>query len=198
MSAILSRPQTGGVLLLCLDAVVPAPDCDATPGGSDELWRANAARLLAHARRQGWAVGHVISRRPRPGEAPWKATEGLAPAPHEAVYHRDQPSAFASAELCASLAVPNRPEVVLCGASVRGSGLATAVDALRREAPLTLASNAIWLPRTEQPGLDALLRLQRLGHLPRLVRLADTETLMRPWRPLRLVQGGKRVQGGRG
>jgi hypothetical protein len=198
MSAMLSRPQAQGVLLLCLDAVTPAADCDGAAIAPDQPWRANAARLLAHARSAGWAVGHVISRRPRPGETPWRPAEGLAPLPQEPVYHRHQPSAFASPELCATLALPAQPEVVLCGLSVRGSGLATALDALRRRVQLTVANDAVWLSPGEQPGVDGLLRLQRLGHLPRQVRLADTETLLRPWRPLTLVQGGKLVQGGRG
>ena len=191
MSAMLSRPEADGVLLLCLDAVTPAPDCDDDTAAPHQAWRANAARLLAHARRECWSVGHVISRRPRPGETPWRPAQGLAPTPQEAVYHRDQPSAFASPELCATLAAPARPEVVLCGLSLRGSALATALDALGRGVQLTVATDAVWLAPGEQPGVDGLLRLQRMGHLSRLVRLADTETLMRPWRPLQLVLGGR-------
>lgn len=193
MSAIVSRPQAEGILLLCLDALTLAPDSDvaARLSAPDRGWRTNAARLLAHAREQGWEIGHVISRRPRPGEAPWRPVEGLAPAPSEPVYHRGEPSAFASPELCAALTGPARPEVVLCGVSVRGSGLATALDALERGVRLTLAADAAWLSPTEHPGVEGLLRLQRLGHLPSLVRLAATETLMRPWRSLRVVRGGR-------
>ncbi|HEY3948312.1 isochorismatase family protein [Phenylobacterium sp.] len=190
---MLSRPQADGVLLLCLDALTPAPasDCDGVVRGPDPAWRANAARLLTHARGQGWAAGHAISRRPRPGEAPWRAAEGLAPIPAEPVYHREEASAFASPELSAALAGGGRPEVVLCGLSLNGSVLATAVDATRLGVRLTLALDATLMSVAEQPGLEGLLRLQRLGHLPSLVRTAATETLLRPWRPLRVVVGGR-------
>ena len=191
MSEMLSRPKADGVLLLCLDALTPASDCDGAALGPDPAWRANAARLVAHARTQGWTVGHAISRRRLPGEAPWRPAEGLAPMPREPVYHRDQPSAFASPELCATLAGPARPEVVLCGLSLQGSLLATTVDALRRDVRLTLALDAAWLSPAEQPGLEGLLQLQRMGHLSSLVRTAGAETLLRPWRPLRLVVGGR-------
>lgn len=191
MSTMLSRPHVDGVLLLCLDALTLAPDCDCDAVQPDSVWRPNAARLLAHARAEGWRVGHVISRRPRPGEAPWRQVEGLAPAPAEPVYHREEPSAFASAELCRALAGPSRPEVVLCGVSARGSGLATAVDALRFGVRLTVAADAAWMAPAEQPGVEGLLRLQRLGHLPSFVRLAATDVLLQPWRSLRVVRGGR-------
>lgn len=191
MSSMLSRPAAQGVLLLCLDAAAPAADCDATAIAPHQPWQANAARLLAHARAEGWAVGHVMQRRRRPGETPWRPAAGLSPLPQEPIYHRDQPSAFTSSELCAALDQPLQPEVVLCGLSVHGSGLATALDAQRRRVQLTLASDSVWLAPSEQPGMDGLMRLQRLGYLPRRVRLADTETLMRPWRFLRLVKGGQ-------
>ncbi|MBS0360746.1 MAG: isochorismatase family protein [Proteobacteria bacterium] len=191
MSEMLSRPTADGVLLLCLDALIPASDCDGAALGPDLPWRANAARLLDHARAQGWTTGHAISRRRLPGETPWRPAEGLAPMPKEPVYHREQPSAFASPELCATLAGPARPEVVLCGLSLHGSLLATAVDAQRRGVCLTLALDAAGLSPAEQPGLDGLLRLQRMGHLSSIVRTAATETLLRPWRPLKLVVGGR-------
>jgi hypothetical protein len=179
-----------GVTLLCLDAVSLAADSDAPPGAA-VAWRANAAALLGHARRRGWAIGHVLSRRPRPGEASWRPIAGLAPEPSEPVYHREQPSAFSSAELRAALGPDRRGEVVLCGVSLRGSVLATALDALRQTRRLTFAADAAWLPDNEREGVEGLLQLQRSGLTFSGVRQASTEALMRPWTPLRLVQGGR-------
>ena len=85
-----------------------------------------------------------------------------------------------------------RPEVVLCGVSANGSGLATALDAIRLGLRLTLASDAVGLTPGEQPGLEGLMRLQRMGHLPSLVRQGATVALVRPWRPLIVVKGGRR------
>jgi nicotinamidase-related amidase len=176
-------------MLLCLDAVGLVADSDTAP--ADAAWRAKAAGLLGHAREHGWSIGHVVSCRPRPGEAAWRSLSGLAPDPWEPVYHREQPSAFSNAALRAALSAGPRWEVVLCGVSTRGSGLATALDALRFVLRLTIAADAAWLPPAERDGLDGLLRLQRAGHAPGAVRLASTEALLRPWRPLRLVQGGR-------
>lgn len=190
MTVVSGRPGSAGVMLLCLDAV--SLDADSDGAGPDAGgWCDNAAQLLAHAREQGWPVGHAISRRPRPGEAPWKPLAGLAPEPFEPVYHRQEASAFSSPELCAALARRPRRDVLLCGVSVRGSGLATALDALRRSLRLTIAADAAWLPPAERDGLDGLLQLQRLGMTAGAVRLATTQALLQPWRRLRVVQGGR-------
>ena len=93
MNGALGR-GSDGLVLLCLDAVSLRADSDSGPSGADPAWSRNAAALLGQARRQGWSVGHVISRRPRPGEAAWRPMAGLAPEPSEPVYHREQPSAF--------------------------------------------------------------------------------------------------------
>ena len=188
----MARPQADGVLLLCLDAMTLSPDSDRTLAPPDPAWRDNAARLLAHARDEGWAVGHVISRRPQPGEAAWRPANGMAPLPTEAVYHRAGPSALSSEDLRTVLTGSIRPEVVLCGVSANGSGLATALDAIRLGLRLTLASDAVGLTPGEQPGLEGLMRLQRMGHLPSLVRQGATVALVRPWRPLIVVKGGRR------
>jgi hypothetical protein len=190
MTGILGRGSEG-VMLLCLDAVSLAADSDAEAGSSDAAWSANAAALLRQARLRGWSVGHVISRRPRPGEAAWSPMAGLAPEPSEPVYHREQPSAFSNPELCAALVGGPRWDVVLCGVSVRGSGLTTALDALRMNLRLTIVGDAAWLPQAERDGLDGLLQLQRSGLIHSAVRLAPTAALLGPWRPLRLVQGGR-------
>jgi nicotinamidase-related amidase len=116
---------------------------------------------------------------------------GFAPEPSEPVYHREQPSAFSSPEVCAATAGAPRREIVLCGVSLRGSGLATALDALRLAVPLTIAADALWAPQGERDGLDGLLQLQRAGLTHNAVRLASTDALLRPWRPLRVVQGGR-------
>ena len=192
MTDMFGRPGSNGVMLLCLDALSLSADSDADAPAAQAGWSVNAARLLGHAREQGWSVGHAISRRPRPGEAPWRPLGGLAPEPSEPVYHREDPSAFSSPELCATLDGRARREVVLCGVSVRGSGLATALDALNLKAPLTIAADAAWLPPAERDGLDGLLRLQSLGMVHSVVRLAQTEALLRPWRRLSVVQGGRR------
>jgi nicotinamidase-related amidase len=191
MTSMLGRPGTDEVMLLCLDAVSLAADSDGASAPADVGWSAHAAQLLAHARGHGWSVAHVVSRRPRPGEAPWRPVGGMAPEPSEPVYHREQPSAFSNRDLCAALFGGAGREVVLCGVSVAGSGLATALDAVRRAVRLTIADDAAWLPPGERSGLDGLLQLQRLGMAQSSVRLALTHTLMRPWRRLRVVQGGR-------
>jgi nicotinamidase-related amidase len=191
VTVVLDRPGSNGVMLLCLDALRLSADSDTAISPSEAAWSANAANLLLHAREQGWSIGHVISRRPRPGEAPWRPLSGLGPAPLEPVYHREQPSAFSSPDLWAALVGGARMEVVLCGVSAHGSALATALDALRLGVRLTIAADAAWLPPAERDGLDGLLELQRLGMTQSIVRLATTQVLLRPWSPLRLVQGGR-------
>lgn len=179
------------VMLLCLDAVSLAADTDAEADPAFSGWSVNAATLMGRARLQGWSVRHVVSRRPRPGEDSWRPMAGLAPEPSEPVYHREQPSALSSPELAAALGDGPRWDVVLCGVSVRGSALATALDALRLSLRLTLASDAAWVPSAERDGLAGLLELQRAGLAHKAFRLASTESLLRSWRPLRLVQGGR-------
>lgn len=191
MNGVFARPGANGVMLLCLDALSLDADSDAIARPPEVGWSANAVQLLDHARREGWPVGHAISRRPRPGEAAWRPLIGLGPEPCEAVYHREQPSALESPELRAALAAGPPMEVVLCGVSARGSALATALDALRLSVRLTVAVDAAWLPPAEREGLDALIKLQQLGLTHGGVRLVATQALMRPWRQLRVVQGGR-------
>jgi hypothetical protein len=191
---VLGRPGGKDVLLLCLDALSVAPQSDNDSGGPgllDEAWSINAARLLAHARAESWTVGHVISRRPRPGEVAWRPVGGLSPTPAEPVYHREEPSAFSSPELCEALQRGARGEVVLCGVSTQGSCLATALDALRLKLRLTVAADAVWLTAAERSGLEGFLRLQRLGLAQSAVRLASSDGLAQPWQRLRVVQGGR-------
>jgi hypothetical protein len=196
MTRVLRGPGTKDVLLLCLDGLSVAPESDndgelSPAGGAGESWSAKAARLLAHARAEGWSVGHVISRRPRPGETPWRPVGGLTPAPSEPVYHREEPSAFSSPELCEALQRCPGGEVVLCGVSVQGSCLATALDALRLKLRLTVATDAVLLTGAERTGLEGFLRLQSLGLAKSAVRLASSDGLAQPWQRLRLVQGGR-------
>ena len=194
MTRIVRRSGAKDVLLLCLDALSVAPESDndsGAPRRCDEAWSVNAARLLAHARAEGWAVGHVISRRPRPGEVAWRPVGGLSPTPSEPVYHREDPSAFSSAELCEAIQREPRGEVVLCGVSTQGSCLATALDALRLKLRLTVASDAVWLAGAERTGLEGFLRLQTLGLAQSSVRLAPSDGLVQSWPGLRLVQGGR-------
>jgi len=192
MNSACGRFGYHGVTLLCLDAVSLCADSDAEAPAAEVAWSAKAARLLAHARGHGWSVGHVIPRRPRTGEARWRPLAGLAPEPSEPVYHREQPSAFSSPDLCAALEGGRRLEVVLCGVSVRGSGLATALDALRLAVRLTIVTDAAWLPQAERDGLDGVLQLQRSGLTHDVVRLAPIGDLLRAGPPLRVLQGGRR------
>ena len=189
-----AHPAAKDVLLLCLDALSVAPDSDNDadgPARPDAAWSGAAARLLDHARGEGWAVGHVISRRPRPGETPWRPVAGMAPMPAEPVYHRGEPSAFSSPELCEALTRDHRVEVVVCGVSIQGSCLATALDALRLKLRLTVATDAVLLADAERTGLEGFLRLQRLGLTQSAIRLAPSDGLVQPWQRLRLLQGGR-------
>lgn len=191
MTQMLGRPGSNDTLLLCLDALSVTPDSDDRDEPPSGAWSANAVQLLEHARSEGWSVGHAISRRPRPGEAPWRPVRGVAPTPSEPVYHREQPSAFSSPELREALTRSSRVEVVVCGVSIQGSCLATALDALRLGLRLTVAMDAVWLTDAERTGLDGFLRLQRLGLTESVLRLAPSETIARPWQRLRLLQGGR-------
>jgi len=191
VSDVLLRPGSRGVMLLCLDALRLDADSDGPGGPGESAWSANAARLLGHARDRSWSIAHVISRRPRPGETPWRPLRGLGPEPSEPVYHREQPSAFSSPELRAALTGGPPPEVVLCGVSAQGSALATALDALRSWVRLTIAADAAWMPNTEMRGLEGLLELQRLEMAQGCIRLAETRALTRPWRDLRVLPGGR-------
>ncbi|MGZ3375353.1 MAG: isochorismatase family protein [Phenylobacterium sp.] len=195
MTRVLRGPGSEDVLLLCLDALSVAPESDNDgefgSAASTESWSANAARLLAHARAEGWSVGHVISRRPRPGETPWRPVGDMTPAPSEPVYHRAQPSAFSSPELCDTLAHGSLGEVVLCGVSAQGSCLATALEALRCKLRLTVAADAVLMSAAERAGLEGFIRLQSLGLTRCAVRLASSDGLLQPWERLRLVRGGR-------
>lgn len=191
MSRMLQRARSEAVLLLCLDTLTLAAQSDGEAPPPAQPWARRAAELLAHARAEGWGVAHVVSPRPPPGRAAWRAPPGLAPKPSEPLFHRAEPSAFSQDALCHLLAGSPRTEIVLCGVSMAGSGLATALEAHPRDVQVTIATDATWLAGSELAGLDGLLRLQRLGHLPHLVRLAPADTLMRPWGQLRVVQGGR-------
>jgi len=179
------------VQLICMDALCTTPGNDSDLGQIPDGWSPNATRLLAHARSQGWSVGHVIPRRPKPGETPWRPALGLAPLPCEPVYHRDQPSVFSSAELCAALDRHARADVVLCGVSVDGSCLASALDAVLHGRRLTIAADATAIATIERQGVEGLLSLQHLGLAGRMVRMTAIHTLVGLRRELRLVQGGR-------
>lgn len=191
MSVVYDRPGSNGAMLLSLDALSLSADSDADQAPDEAAWSLNAARLLSHAREQGWTIAHVISRRPRPGETPWRPLSALGPNPSEPVYHRERPSAFSSPELARMLTTGTRLEVVLCGVSSNGSALATALDALRLGVRLTIAGDAAWLPPGERDGLEGLFQLQRMGLAHGGVRLSATHALLRPWKRLRVVQGGR-------
>ncbi len=191
MTRVLGQSGATGVQLLCMDALSLTAGNDSDLGQRPDGWSANAIRLLAHARSQSWSVGHVISRRPRPGEVPWRPVQGLTPRPSEPVYHRNQPSAFSSEALCAALDRARLSDIVLCGVSVDGSFLRTALDAVRRRRRLTIAADAIGIASSEREGLEGLLGLQRLGLTGGVVRMVSIDILVRPWRQLRVVQGGR-------
>jgi nicotinamidase-related amidase len=140
-------------LLLCLDTLelavqqarrAPAP-----------AWTANAARLLDHARREGWIVAHVL-RRPTDDRERWRAAEGLAPRPFERVFHRTAPSAFGHPEFAAL--APCAAEVVMVGCSSDAAALATARDALAKGHALAIASDAVAAPQLEWARLASLTR----------------------------------------
>lgn len=190
MRSELPSLEGGDTLLLCLDAVTLAADSDAAP--YESAWSGAAARLVAQARAMGCTVAHALSGRPGPGASAWRPVHGLAPRPGEAVYHRDEPSAFASAPFDALAESLPDLAIVLCGVSTRGSFLATALDAARRGLRLTLAEDAAWMAPAERDGVDALLRLRRLGiaSAPAL-RTCRAELLIAGPR-LRVVEGGGR------
>jgi hypothetical protein len=179
-----------GALVLCLDAVTLASDSE---GASHEsAWSQAGSAFLAHARESGSRVAHAVSRRPTSGGSEWRPLPGLAPRPREPVYHRSEPSAFASEPLLALARQAERLEIIMFGVSVRASFLATAVDAAQLGVQVTVVSDASWIPESERRGLEGLLQLRRLGVAPiPLLRTSRANHLIGR-APLRVVEGGRR------
>ncbi len=154
---VLADPRT---LLLCLDAMTLASD--SAPPDYRSPWAERAARILEQARAGGGRVGHALSRRPG-GAAGWRPMPRLAPRPGEAVYHRDEPSAFGNPTFLETVNGRTVTHVLLCGVSLRGSCLATALDAARLGVRLTIIEDAVWMEPRERVGVEAVLRLSGMG-----------------------------------
>ena len=192
MSGASPAASAAAPLLLCLDALTMAGDSDLEPSGPHGHWSGEARRLLAHARAAGWWVGHAISRRPA-AAARWVALAGFSPLPSEPVFHRDQASALSCPALQEAMARRPQLEAILCGVSVDGSCLATALEAARLGVRLTIAMDATWMSGAEQAGLQGLRELQARNLLaPGRLRLAPAQALLRSIPQLRVVQGGRR------
>jgi nicotinamidase-related amidase len=171
-------------LLLCLDTLEVAA---AGHGfGAPPAWTGNAARLLSHARSQGWIVAHVLRRRPNDGSR-WRAVEGLAPRPFERVFHRDRPSAYSSPEF--AMVAAGEAEIVMVGRSTDGAFVATASDALARGMNIAIASDAVAAPLGERASLSAIAqRMPQLGQGALTIQNAIQLVAAAP--RLRLLEGG--------
>lgn len=172
------------VLLLCLDTLEVAA---AGHGfGAPPAWTGNAARLLAHARAEGWIVAHVLRRRPNDG-ARWRPVDGLAPRPFERVFHRDRPSAYSSPEF--AMVTAGEAEIVMVGRSSDGAFLATASDALARGLNIAIASDAVAAPLGERASLSAMAqRIPQRGE--GVLTIQNAIQLVAAAPRLRLLEGG--------
>jgi nicotinamidase-related amidase len=179
-----AREPAEVVLLLCLDTLEIA--ASGSGFGAPPAWTAAAARLLAHARAQGWIVAHVLRRRPNDGSR-WRPVEGLAPRPFERVFHRDRPSAYSSPEF--AMLSAGEAEIVMVGRSTDGAFLATASDALARGMNIAIASDAVAAPLGERASLSAMAQRIRQGGEGALT-IQNAVQLVAAAPRLRLLDGG--------
>jgi nicotinamidase-related amidase len=129
-------------MLVCLDL-------QRAPEGEPRSWAvpdlaAAGARLLDHARRNGWSVVHVYRTGPFPrrlGRPAATPIPGFEPRPNEPVYVRRGMSAFSSARFAEAVGSSGEGEILLAGADLGASGLATAFDAHERGVSITLVED---------------------------------------------------------
>jgi nicotinamidase-related amidase len=164
-------------VLVCLDLQrVSAPD-----GEADRCVR-NCGRMLAHARRGGWRVVHVHSRKEAPEGRP---IEGLEPLVSEPVIYRGGVSAFSSGAF-RRLVTGLTCELVIIGYSMSSSCLATAMVAYDHGLPVTLVQDAVSASPVDAMMREALEVVSRQIASP-FVSLASTADLLGQTRLLRVV-----------
>lgn len=143
----------------------------------------NCRRVLSHARRSGWRVVHVHSKKACPEAA--KPIEGLEPLHSEPLVYRTGVSAFSSRafrQLVAGVAC----ELVIIGYSMSSSCLATAMVAYDNDLAVTLVEDAVSATPVDAATRDALELVSRQIARP-FVGLTSTGDLLGQERRLRVV-----------
>jgi nicotinamidase-related amidase len=179
--------QGATALLVCLDALEPVGANSASV--APPAWRAAAADLLAQARANGWAIAHVLRRRPSPGEGGWRSAPGLAPLPSEPVFHREPASAFACPAFAALAAGAAARRLILLGCSHDGALLATALDGVGRGLRILLPVDAIATAARELAGLESLAVIADRAAGVRLTLTTTARLLDAP--ALQVIRGGR-------
>lgn len=149
MTFLANASGTAPPWLLCLNLnreyVTPGRPLFAEAGGSAA---ACARTLLNSARRRGWAVAHVQSRRGRlaNAEAFQRPIEGLEPLPSEPLFFVRHRSALAHLDLRARVSAERPPVVYLIGFTLAHEGLATLFDAADLGLSLRIVADAVASP----------------------------------------------------
>lgn len=115
-------------------------------------------RVLRHARKAGWQVAHLHRQAQTIAclSEPSRPIEGLEPLPREAVFHRDQPSAFASKPFRDYIARLGDPRLIVIGFSLDASVLFTAVTGSELGVPITLVRGALAAPSSRGFGGEVM------------------------------------------
>jgi nicotinamidase-related amidase len=149
MKPFLSRaPYDTTPLLVCLDL----QRAHTAPGAPDPDGAARCVerckRLLRHARHAGWRIAHVQQHDGRMAVLPERSRpiEGLEPRPSEAVFYREQPSAFASSAFADYVERLARPRLLMIGFDLAGSVLCSTVAASERGLAVTVVEGAVAAP----------------------------------------------------
>ncbi|MFN3522304.1 MAG: isochorismatase family protein [Phenylobacterium sp.] len=181
VSLLGARPR----LLLCLDLLTPpsASDVEAV----SPVFVANCRRVLDHARGAGWPVVHVHAAASFGAGA--RAIDGLELLPSEPLYHRLGVSAFSSPEFRGLVRANPQAELIIVGASLDSTCLATALAAFDRGMAAALVSDAVSVSPKEREGLDGLEQIVRALAAP-FVRFVSTDVLVGRARKFAVIDGG--------
>jgi len=172
-------------LLLCLDLLAPQAASDVEDTAQAPFIH-GCRRLLSHARASGWRVAHVhVGAAAGPAARP---VVGAAPLPSEPVMRRSGVSAFSSPEFRRLMRANPQAELVVIGASVDATCLATALAAFDRGLAVTIVSDAVSVSPQERLGLDGLEHLVQSMATPRL-RLVSADTVIGAPK-LSVIEGG--------
>lgn len=164
--------ETERPVLVCLDLQQPVDGELASWTGSRQS--DPGARLLAHARRNGWSVVHVYRDGARGrGESPASPLPGFEPRPSEPVFLRRGVSAFTSARFAEVLDSALEAEVLVAGGELGSSVLATVLDAHDRGLSVTLVQDAFGASpvRGVEPDVLEQVLLELLAPFARLSRV---------------------------
>jgi nicotinamidase-related amidase len=171
--------------LLCLD--LQREQAEAAALGPEDAARCveECRRVLRHARKAGWQVAH-LHRQARTIAClsePSRPIQGLEPLPREAVFYRDQPSAFASAPFRDYVSRLGDPRLIVIGFSLDAAVLFTAVTGCELGVPITLVQGAIAAPSSRGFGGEVMEGVL-LSVLGSFVEVVSADQLVQATAPL--------------